>query len=193
MVNCESKYAPKFDYINRRSCRLPLVDDIQPEFHSGKAKLEWVVSLDGKKTESETYKIVAIVGTAALTDSISQSSAFPPVTPKPAEVNTTANPQSADLGDVMTWFDEPAPGPTTEIRRIVITARAYDGVLNVLRKLRDSDTSVRSGVSVLDADYHPPSFRLGATLSAGQSTRVFHWDDEAPAEATLVMYIRVTE
>lgn len=63
VVNCVSKYAPKGDYINRRSCRMPLVDDIEAEFHGDKAKLFWSVSLDGKKMESETYKVVAVVGT----------------------------------------------------------------------------------------------------------------------------------
>lgn len=64
VVNCSSKYSPKFDYINRRSCRFPLVDNIEAEFHGNKAKLVWQVSLDGKKIESETYNIVAVVGTA---------------------------------------------------------------------------------------------------------------------------------
>jgi len=61
IVNCESKYAPRGDYINRRDCRMPLVENIQAEFHGDKAKLTWVVSLDGKKTASETYKVLAIL------------------------------------------------------------------------------------------------------------------------------------
>src|SRR5258708_10589066 len=61
VVNCESKYSPRGDYINRRSCRMPLVDNIQAEFHGDKAKLMWVVSLDGKKMQSETYRILAIL------------------------------------------------------------------------------------------------------------------------------------
>ena len=61
VVNCESKYAPRGDYINRRSCRVPLVDEIRAEFNGDKAKLIWPVSLDGRKTESETYKILAIL------------------------------------------------------------------------------------------------------------------------------------
>ncbi len=61
VVNCESKYALKFDYINRRSCRIPLVNEIQAEFDGDKAKLEWPVSIDGKKTQTETYKILAIL------------------------------------------------------------------------------------------------------------------------------------
>jgi hypothetical protein len=65
VVNCESKYAPKGDSINRRSCRMPLVDKISAEFDGDKAKLRWVVSIDGKKTESETYKILAVIEKAA--------------------------------------------------------------------------------------------------------------------------------
>jgi hypothetical protein len=61
VVNCESKYAPKGDHVNRRSCRVPLVSDIQAEFDGNKAKLKWPVSIDGKKFESETYKILAIL------------------------------------------------------------------------------------------------------------------------------------
>jgi hypothetical protein len=37
------------------------VDEFQAEFHGGSAKLSWNVSLDGKKSESETYKILAVV------------------------------------------------------------------------------------------------------------------------------------
>jgi hypothetical protein len=61
VVNCVSKYSPRGDHINRRSCRRPLVDDIQAEFKGKKAKLMWPVSLDGKKLESETYTILAVL------------------------------------------------------------------------------------------------------------------------------------
>jgi len=37
------------------------VDDIQAEFDGDKAKLKWSVSIDGKKLESETYKIVGVM------------------------------------------------------------------------------------------------------------------------------------
>ena len=46
---------------NHRDCRAPLVDAIQADFHGDKAKLEWNVSLDGKKMEAETYKIIAVL------------------------------------------------------------------------------------------------------------------------------------
>lgn len=61
VVNCVSKYKPRGDYINRRSCRTPLVNEIQTEFKGKDAKLIWPVSLDGKKFESETYKILAVL------------------------------------------------------------------------------------------------------------------------------------
>jgi hypothetical protein len=61
VVNCNPKYAFKGDYINRRSCRVPPQDDITAEFKEANAKLIWPVSIDGSKTQSETYKIVAIL------------------------------------------------------------------------------------------------------------------------------------
>jgi hypothetical protein len=42
------------------SCRVPLVDELQVETNGDKAKLFWNVSLDGKKIQSETYKIIAV-------------------------------------------------------------------------------------------------------------------------------------
>jgi TPR repeat protein len=60
VVNCESKFHEKFDYINRRDCRMPLVSDIQVEFKGKNAKLIWAVSIDGRTFESETYKIIAV-------------------------------------------------------------------------------------------------------------------------------------
>jgi hypothetical protein len=61
VVNCESKYALKADHINRRSCRIPLVNNIQAEFDGNKAKLTWPVSIDTKKFDSETYRVLAVL------------------------------------------------------------------------------------------------------------------------------------
>jgi len=72
VVNCQSKssdpvqeflnaFDDKSDPVARRSCRMPLVDDIQAEFSGDRAKLRWPVSIDGRKTESETYKILAVL------------------------------------------------------------------------------------------------------------------------------------
>jgi len=67
VVNCESKFAERMagPAGNKRSCRMPLVDDIQVDFDGDKAKLKWPVSLDGKKIESETYKILAVLAPAS--------------------------------------------------------------------------------------------------------------------------------
>jgi len=63
VVNCESKFKERMagPQGNRRSCRIPLVDEVQADFHGDNAKLLWVVSLDGKKMQSETYKILAVL------------------------------------------------------------------------------------------------------------------------------------
>jgi len=63
VVNCDSKFVERFagPAGNHRSCRMPLVDDVQVEFSGDNAKLKWPVSIDGKKIESETYKILGIL------------------------------------------------------------------------------------------------------------------------------------
>lgn len=63
IVNCESKFAEHMAGRagNRRSCRMPLVDSIQAEFKGDNAKLIWPVSLDGKKMQSETYRILGVL------------------------------------------------------------------------------------------------------------------------------------
>jgi hypothetical protein len=63
VVNCDIKFAEHFAGAagNHRNCRIPLVDHFQADFNKDKAKLMWPVSLDGKKIESETYKILALL------------------------------------------------------------------------------------------------------------------------------------
>jgi hypothetical protein len=63
VVNCEGKFAEHMAgrVGNRRSCRVPLVDRIEADFNGDNAKLIWPVSLNGKKMQSETYKILAIL------------------------------------------------------------------------------------------------------------------------------------
>lgn len=59
VVNCEKKI--NWGHVDRyRSCRMPLVDEIEAEFKGDNAKLKWPVSLDGKKKKTETYKILAV-------------------------------------------------------------------------------------------------------------------------------------
>ena len=64
VVNCDSKLNwtdfSRMDQV-RRSCKVPLVNKIQAQFEGDKAKLKWPVSIDGKKLESETYKILAVL------------------------------------------------------------------------------------------------------------------------------------
>lgn len=63
VVNCESKFAEHFAGRagNRRSCRIPINEDIEAEFNGDNAKLLWPVSIDGKKIQSETYKILGVL------------------------------------------------------------------------------------------------------------------------------------
>jgi hypothetical protein len=63
VVNCVSKFAERMagPAGNHRSCRMPIVDEIQVDFRGKNAKLEWSVSLDGKKKDSETYRILGVL------------------------------------------------------------------------------------------------------------------------------------
>jgi hypothetical protein len=44
-----------------RDCRLPVVDSVEAEISGDRVKLIWSVSLDGKKTQNETYKILGVL------------------------------------------------------------------------------------------------------------------------------------
>lgn len=44
-----------------RDCRVPPIDQIDAAFSGNKVKLSWSVSLDGKKKETETYKMVSVI------------------------------------------------------------------------------------------------------------------------------------
>jgi hypothetical protein len=62
VVNCASKLNwTEWNMNAYRSCRVPLVNTIRAEFDGDHAKLKWSVSLDGRKMESETYKILAVL------------------------------------------------------------------------------------------------------------------------------------
>ena len=61
LVNCVNRYSAKGNYVNRRSCGMPMVEHVEAEFIGHSAKLKWQVGTDGKKTESETYKVVAML------------------------------------------------------------------------------------------------------------------------------------
>jgi hypothetical protein len=38
-----------------------MLDDVSAEFSGDKATMRWVVSIDGKKFQQETYKVVAVI------------------------------------------------------------------------------------------------------------------------------------
>jgi hypothetical protein len=61
VVNCATKYSFKRDYISRRMCAMPLVEHVEANFNGQSAKLKWPVGQDGRKTESENYKLVALL------------------------------------------------------------------------------------------------------------------------------------
>ena len=61
VVNCDSKYALKGDYINQRSCRVPSADQFEAQFKGEKAKLFWRVGISGEKEKSETYRLIEIL------------------------------------------------------------------------------------------------------------------------------------
>lgn len=64
VVACESKYG--FGRPNGlRDCRIPPADTVRVEFSADNAKLKWPVSIDGKKLQSETYKIISVSGPPA--------------------------------------------------------------------------------------------------------------------------------
>ncbi|HUB29419.1 MAG TPA: hypothetical protein VL967_06970 [Terracidiphilus sp.] len=61
VVNCLNKYSSRGTFIVRRSCAMPMVQHVEADFDGQRAKLKWPVGPDGRKTESETYKIVALL------------------------------------------------------------------------------------------------------------------------------------
>jgi len=62
VVNCDSKFQPHLaGQTARRSCRTPPINEIKADFKNSNAKLSWPISVDGKKVESETYRILGVI------------------------------------------------------------------------------------------------------------------------------------
>jgi len=62
VVNCDSKFQPHLaGQTARRSCRTPPINEIKADFNGSNAKLSWPISVDGKKVESETYRILGVI------------------------------------------------------------------------------------------------------------------------------------
>ena len=62
VVNCDTTSALNVDDVNRERCRTPLLDQIGVQIDGDNAKLIWPIGIDGKKNESETYRVLAILG-----------------------------------------------------------------------------------------------------------------------------------
>ena len=65
LVNCISRHSASGNYINRHSCGMPLTEHADAEFVGQSAKLSWTLEPNGHKTESETYKVVAMLAKPA--------------------------------------------------------------------------------------------------------------------------------
>lgn len=65
VVNCIDRHSEKGNYINRHTCGMPLSQHVEADINGQNAKLTWRVGPDGKKTESENYKVVALLSRPA--------------------------------------------------------------------------------------------------------------------------------
>jgi len=63
VVNCNKKVNWTWEWTTElyRDCRFPLINKLEVEFAGDNAKLRWPVSIDGKKMQSETYKILGVL------------------------------------------------------------------------------------------------------------------------------------
>ena len=61
LVNCVSRHSANGNYINRRSCGMPMSERADAEFTGQSAKLSWALASNGNKIESETYRVVALL------------------------------------------------------------------------------------------------------------------------------------
>jgi hypothetical protein len=63
VLNCvnKSKFSSKGTYIVLRNCGMPMVEHVEAELKGDMARLEWPVTPDSKKIESEKYRIVAVL------------------------------------------------------------------------------------------------------------------------------------
>jgi hypothetical protein len=104
-------------------------------------------------------------------------------------------PSSPTAQDVFVWFDESAPGPGAPLFDVVVTARAYDGALAILRQARQGNTSVQGGRSVLDTDYHPATVGLDSWQKSNPNSApsLFYWQGENVNGATPVMHFQMTK
>lgn len=106
-----------------------------------------------------------------------------------------STPSNSAPQDVFMWFDEPAPAPGAPLFDVVVTARAYDGALDILRKARQGSTSVQAGKSVLDTNYHPSTVSLESWQKSNPDAApsLFYWQGEEVNGTTPVMHFQMTK
>jgi hypothetical protein len=115
--------------------------------------------------------------------------------PRKFDQPAASAPSNSPSQDVFVWFDEPAPSPGAPLFEVVVTARAYDGALDILRKTRQGNTSVQAGTSVLDANYHPATVSLEAWQKSNPNSApsLFYWQGEEVSGTTPVMHLQMTK
>jgi hypothetical protein len=113
----------------------------------------------------------------------------------PQATESAASPAKAVPGEIFTWFDESAPSPGAPLFDAVVTSRAYDGALAMLREARKGNTAVQAGTSVLDTDYHPSTMSLDSwrERSGGPVPSLFYWQGEVISGTTPVMRFQMTK
>ncbi len=103
--------------------------------------------------------------------------------------------QSVSTEDVFVWFDEPSPAAGAPLFEVLVTQRAYDSAMAILRQARQGDTSVQTGRNTLETDYHPATTNL-ATWSmnnANSSPTLFYWQGEVVGNTTAVMHFQMSK
>ena len=120
-----------------------------------------------------------------------ESSSDQPRTVSPSAPSDRTPPQ----GDVFFWPDEQAPAPGAALFEVVMTAHAYDGVLDILRQAQKGDTSAQTGTSVLETGYHPATVNLSSWQKNNprSAAAMFYWQDEQVDGATSVMHFQMTQ
>jgi hypothetical protein len=103
--------------------------------------------------------------------------------------------QSSSSRDLFVWFDEPFPVTGAPLFEVLVTGRAYDGALAILRQARHGNTSVQAGTSTLDTDYHPATTSLASWNKSNPNSAptLFYWQGEDISDTTAVMHFRMTK
>jgi hypothetical protein len=119
------------------------------------------------------------------------------VSPPAAKVANTpaAKAKSISTPDLFVWFDESAPTPETPLLDVILTVRAYDGAIAILRKARQGSATARTGANVLDPNYHPTTVTLLSWHKRNPNSApwVFYWLGEEVNGEVSVVYFQMTK